>query len=195
MAETNLLPVFWTDTNGLQAPFSPYIYNLDGSHIQHVLQAVTNNQSGSGSILQGSIGQWLNESFPSATEQFCIRFVIALLPSLALLAQSLNNADPTYLKTRIQNIMKACSLGLTREGVQSLSWGIFNCDCSIIEGMQTVTVEPFSKYNQLQALAFLSIARRIAPATTLVFVKGNPYTVQWDAPSNIQSATKEPING
>ena len=198
--ETNLVPAFMPSEEGLTGCFSPFVYNYEGSHIQKLLNTVVGTQGGAGEILENSLTAWLDENFPSASEQVCLDVMLFVMPCLTFLVSPLINTPIDYFKTRMENIMSALSIGFTNEGAQKLSQGIFNAPCIIKEQNSevsnntgdTVLISPMAPYSPIQAMCYQTIARRIAPMNIQIFVTPCPsaYLPQYTSPSRTILSTE-----
>lgn len=189
--------------------FSPFVYNYEGSHIQKLLNTVIGNEGGAGEILLNSLTTWLNENFPSASQQVCLDIMLFVMPCLTFLMSPLINTPIDYFKTRMENIMSALSIGFTNEGAQKLSQGIFNAPCIITEqnsvqsadanlwstpdgSGDTVFISPMTAYGPIQAMVYQTIARRIAPMNIQIFVTPCPsqYLPQYNSPETTTLSTE-----
>ena len=173
--------------------FSPFVYNYEGSHIQKLLNTVISNEGGAGEILLNSLTTWLDENFPSASQEVCLDVMLFVMPCLTFLMSPLIDTPIDYFKTRMENIMSALSIGFTNEGAERLSQGIFNAPCIITEQNSTesendtgdtVLISPMATYTPIQAMAYQTIARRIAPMNIQIFVTPCPakYLPQYNSP-------------
>lgn len=181
--------------------FSPFVYNYEGSHIQKLLNTVISNEGGAGEILLNSLTTWLNENFPSASQEVCLDIMLFVLPCLTFLMSPLIDTPIDYFKTRMENIMSVLSIGFTNEGAQRLSQGIFNAPCIITEQNSTmsendtgdtVLISPMATYTPIQAMAYQTIARRIAPMNIQIFVTPCPsqYLPQYNSPITTTLSTE-----
>lgn len=187
--------------------FSPFVYNYEGSHIQKLLNTVIGNEGGAGEILLNSLTTWLDENFPSASQEVCLDIMLFVLPCLTFLMSPLIDTPIDYFKTRMENIMSVLSIGFTNEGAERLSQGIFNAPCIITEqnslesqteandfngSGDTVLISPMATYTPIQAMAYQTIARRIAPMNIQIFVTPCPsqYLPQYNSPITTTLSTE-----
>ena len=184
-----------------------FVYNYEGSHIQKLLNTVIGNEGGAGEILLNSLTTWLNENFPSASQEVCLDIMLFVMPCLTFLMSPLINTPIDYFKTRMENIMSVLSTGFTNEGAQRLSQGIFNAPCIITEqnslqsqteandfngNGDTVLISPMAIYTPIQAMTYQTIARRIAPMNIQIFVTPCPakYLPQYNSPITTTLSTE-----
>lgn len=171
---SNVCPLFYP--LDVTSAFSPSLYDFSKpSHIKNVLDAVTNPQSGSGSVVRAGAQNFLNLGLESCDYNFLLDFAVNLLPELAPYASyaSLIPLDAGYLRISIYLVMKAVTTGLTPEGVQYLSLGVLGSPCTYSAEGSTVTITPLMAYSSLRAMVFTSLAQKMAPAGISVFI-GSP---------------------
>ena len=165
--QSNLQPCFYPKDP--YALFTDLIYDFDKpNHIKNVVDTVTNNESGSLSLVAQSIQNYLNLGLDSAEYSYLLDFIVSLIPSMAPFAYLPSSANSSF-KISIWHIMKGLSLGFTEEGVNHLCLGFFNSLPIISVNNNTVTVSPKSGYSPVRAMAFVSLARRICDAGILIF--------------------------
>lgn len=170
--QTNVCPLFYP--LNVSSAFSPYLYDFSKpNHIKNVLDAVTNPESGSGSVVRAGAQNFLNLGLESCDYNFLLDFAVNLFPELAPYAYSfstLNELDAGYLRMSIYLVMKAVATGLTPEGVQYLSLGILGSPCTYSANGSTVTITPLMAYSSLSAMVFVSLAQKLAPVGISVFI-------------------------
>lgn len=168
--QTNIRPCFFPKNDYSQ--FSDLIFDFSKpNHIKNVVDAVTNSENGTKSLIYQAFQNYLNLDLLSSDYSFLLEYSVSLLPILALFAYS--SADKTSLPIDLWHILNFCSTGCTKAGIESLSLGIFQSRAKIEEDGNQVTVMPYFSYSPLKAMVAQNLLRRLSPPTILYFVR--PY--------------------